>query len=82
MPRASTENQQFELGLRISSLALIAVGAGLTWAVDGSVARVDVNAVGVTLMVAGSLALLASLVLTARADGGRAGDTDPPPPDS
>jgi hypothetical protein len=43
---------------------------------------VDVNAVGVTLMVAGSLALLASLVLTARADGGRAGDTDPPPPDS
>ena len=37
------------------SLILIAVGAVLTWAVEASVSGVDINAVGVILMIVGMI---------------------------
>jgi len=43
------------------SLVLIAVGAILTWAVETSVSGLDVNAVGVILMVVGLIGLALSL---------------------
>jgi hypothetical protein len=44
------------------SLVLIAVGAVLTWAVSLQVTGVDLNAVGVILMVVGIVGLLLSLL--------------------
>jgi hypothetical protein len=44
------------------SIFLIAVGAILTWAVTVSVSGVDIQTVGVILMVAGALGLLWSLI--------------------
>ena len=44
------------------SLVLIAVGAVLTWAVSVQVSGVDLNAVGVILMVVGIVGLLLSLL--------------------
>ena len=44
------------------SLILIAVGAILTWAVNASVSGVDINTVGVILMVVGALGLVLSLM--------------------
>ena len=44
------------------SLILIAVGAILTWAVNASVSGVDINAVGVILMIVGAVGLLLSLM--------------------
>ena len=44
------------------SLFLIAVGAILTWAVTYTVSGVDVNAVGVILMLVGAAGLLLSLL--------------------
>jgi hypothetical protein len=44
------------------SLILIAVGAILTWAVETSVSGLDVNAVGVILMIVGLVGLVLSLV--------------------
>jgi len=49
------------MGLGVS-LFLIAVGAILTWAVNATVSGLDVNAVGVILMVVGIVGLLLSLV--------------------
>ena len=43
------------------SLILIAVGAILTWAVETTVSGLDVNAVGVILMVVGLAGLVLSL---------------------
>lgn len=40
------------------SLLLIAIGAILTWAVNYTVSGVDLNAVGVILMVVGAIGLL------------------------
>ncbi len=45
------------------SLLLIAVGAILTWAVTATTSGIDVNTVGVILMVVGFVGLLLSLVL-------------------
>lgn len=45
------------------SLILIAVGAILTWAVNATVSGVDINTIGVILMVVGAVGLLISLVL-------------------
>ena len=61
------------------SLILIAVGAILTWAVNATVSGVDINAVGVILMIVGAVGLLLSLMFwsswggygVARADGAR-----------
>jgi hypothetical protein len=44
------------------SLVLIAIGAILTWAVNATVSGVDVNAVGVILMIVGAVGLLLSLM--------------------
>jgi len=71
------------------SLILIAVGAILTWAINASVSGVDINAIGVILMIVGAVGLLLSLIFwgswggygTARG-GGRVTTYDdaPPPP--
>ena len=47
------------------SVALIAVGAVLTWATSASVGGVGLSSVGVILMLAGALALLVALVRAA-----------------
>jgi hypothetical protein len=44
------------------SLILIAVGAILTWAVEATASGIDINAVGVILMIVGGVGLLISLV--------------------
>jgi hypothetical protein len=44
------------------SLILIAVGAILTWAVTATVSGIDLNTVGVILMVVGGVGALISLV--------------------
>ncbi|HEY1316346.1 MAG TPA: DUF6458 family protein [Gaiella sp.] len=44
------------------SLLLIAAGAILTWAVSAEASGVDLNTVGVILMVVGAVGLLLSLV--------------------
>ena len=43
------------------SLVLIAVGAILTWAVETSVSGLDINAVGVILMIVGLVGFVLSL---------------------
>ena len=74
------------------SLILIAVGAVLTWAVNAAVSGVDINAVGVILMIVGAVGLLLSLMFwsswggygVARGGGGARRVTTyeegPPPP--
>jgi hypothetical protein len=47
------------------SLVLIAVGAILTWAVNYQTSGVDINAVGVILMVVGAIGLVFSLLFLA-----------------
>jgi uncharacterized protein DUF6458 len=49
------------MGISVS-LILVAVGAVLTWAVETQVSGIDINAVGVILMVVGIVGLLLSLV--------------------
>ncbi len=49
------------MGISLSIL-LIAVGAVLTWAVSAEMQGLDINAVGVILMIVGGLGLLVSLV--------------------
>jgi hypothetical protein len=44
------------------SLILIAVGAILTWAVNATVSGLDINTVGVILMIVGAIGLVLSLV--------------------
>jgi hypothetical protein len=44
------------------SLILIAAGAILTWAVDATVSGININAIGVILMVVGLVGLIISLV--------------------
>jgi hypothetical protein len=69
------------------SLILIAIGAILTWAVDKTVSGIDINAVGVILMVVGAVGLLISLVFWSSWGAGAAGrrrttttvDDVPPP---
>ena len=45
------------------SLVLIALGAILVWAVDASVAGIDLDALGVILLVVGIVGMLVSLIL-------------------
>jgi hypothetical protein len=49
------------MGVSIS-LVFIAVGAILTWAVTASTSGIDLNTVGVILMVVGAVGLLLSLI--------------------
>jgi len=44
------------------SLILIAAGAILTWAVNATVSGVDINTIGVILMVVGALGLVVSMI--------------------
>jgi hypothetical protein len=44
------------------SLILIAAGAILTWAINASVSGVDINTIGVILMVVGAIGLVLSLM--------------------
>ena len=44
------------------SLILIAVGAIMTWAISATASGVDINAVGVILMIVGAVGLLLSLM--------------------
>ena len=44
------------------SLILIAVGAILTWAVSATVSGVDINTIGVILMIVGAIGLILSLM--------------------
>jgi hypothetical protein len=73
------------------SLILIAAGAILTWAINASVSGVDINAIGVILMIVGAVGLLLSLMFwsswggygVARGGGARRVTTyeeGPPPP--
>lgn len=48
------------MGISLSIL-LVAIGAILTWAVSAEVSGMDINAVGVILMIVGILGLLTSL---------------------
>ncbi len=50
-----------------TSIALIAVGAVLKYAVTASVSGIDLQTVGVILMVAGIIGLVLSLIWMARA---------------
>jgi hypothetical protein len=68
------------------SLILIAVGAILTWAVNTTVSGVDINTIGVILMVVGAIGIVLSLMFWS-SWGGTAGarrrttvvDDAPPP---
>ena len=44
------------------SLILVAAGAILTWAVNATVSGVDINTIGVILMVVGAIGLVLSLM--------------------
>ena len=44
------------------SLILIAVGAILTWAVNATVSGLDINTIGIILMVVGAIGLVLSLM--------------------
>ena len=57
------------------SVFLLAVGAILAFAVDVSADGVDLETVGVILMVAGAIGLLASLVMTSQLSRRRTGET-------
>lgn len=54
-----------------TSVFLIALGAILTFAVDASVGGLDIDTVGIILMIAGVLGLLVSLFWIDRATNGR-----------
>lgn len=44
------------------SLVLVAVGAVLTWAVDATVSGLNINTLGVILMIVGAIGLVLSLI--------------------
>ena len=53
-----------------ASVFLLAVGAILAFAVDYSVSGVDINVIGVILMVAGAIGLLFTSLIFGRRDTG------------
>lgn len=55
------DSERYDMGIGVS-LILIAVGAILTWAVSAEVSGVDLQTVGVILMVVGAAGALISLV--------------------
>ena len=66
------------------SLILIAVGAILTWAVNATASGVDINTVGIILMIVGGVGLLLSLMFWSSWGGPwwerrRTYDEGPPP---
>jgi hypothetical protein len=57
-----------------ASIALIAVGAILRFAVDASIEGIEIATVGLILMIAGIIGLVISLILFANASRGGQGD--------
>ena len=57
------------------SVFLLAVGAILAFAIDVSADGVDLETVGVILMIAGAIGLLVSLVMTSQLSRRRSGET-------
>src|SRR5258708_182408 len=53
--------RRFGMGIGVS-LILIAAGAILTWAVNATVSGLDINTVGVILMIVGAIGLVLSLM--------------------
>ena len=53
------------------SIFLIALGAILTFAVDASISGLDINTVGVILMIAGAIGVVVSLIWIDRATSPR-----------
>jgi uncharacterized protein DUF6458 len=58
---SSAPTKESQMGISVS-LLLVAVGAILTWAVTAEASGVDINTVGVILMVVGLAGLALSLV--------------------
>jgi hypothetical protein len=56
------------------SVFLLALGAILTFAVNASVQGLDINVVGIILMVAGAIGLLMTLLVFGRRDRGAVAD--------
>lgn len=54
-----------------SSIFLIALGAILTFAVDATVSGIDIDVVGIILMIAGGIGVLVSLVWMDKASSPR-----------
>ncbi len=54
-----------------TSIFLIALGAILTFAVDATVSGLDINVVGIILMIAGAIGVLVSLLWIDRATAPR-----------
>ena len=54
-----------------ASIFLLAVGAILTFAVDWTVQGVDLDAVGIILMIAGCIGLAVTLAMMSRTGGAR-----------
>lgn len=53
------------------SIFLIAVGAILTFAVDATISGLDINVVGIIMMIAGAIGVIVSLVWIDRATSPR-----------
>jgi hypothetical protein len=57
------------------SIFLIGIGAVLTWGIERTVSGIDVNTIGVILMIVGGVGFLASIILSSSMPGrGRAED--------
>jgi uncharacterized protein (DUF58 family) len=63
------------MGISVS-LILVAVGAILTWAVTTTVSGVDINVVGVILMIVGAAGLILSMLFWSSWGGLRATRTE------
>ena len=62
------------------AIAMIAVGAVLSFAVRDAVRGVDLTAVGYILMVVGVLGIVLTMAMSGRRDARDARRDDPPPP--
>ncbi len=62
------------------SILLIAIGAVLTWGVSRSVSGIELNTIGVILMIVGGLGFLASLIFSSSMPWRR--DAAPAPDDA
>jgi hypothetical protein len=60
-------------------MALIVIGAILYWATDFDLADVDMNTVGLILLIAGAVSLVLSLGMGLLGRGRREGGEQPPP---
>ena len=54
----------------VFGILLVAAGAVLLWAVDGTVSGVEASTIGLIALVVGGIGILASLLLSARATSG------------